>query len=455
MVLLTKKIVNPIGRWVLITGCDSGFGFLSTISLLDQGFGVISACLTEQGRDNLKEASGNNSRLHSIQCDVTNSKQVEDLIDTTKKITDNELWALVNNAGVACPCRIDFLNLDDFRRVFEVNFFAAVNLTQHCIPMLKNSRGRIVNISSTCGFFAMAGNSPYNASKFAIEGFSDTIRRDLHVWGINISIIQPGNMCTAISKNYYRTMEQIFENSPESIQKQYGIENLKKYCEEREKILHKISQDPQLVITDILHAIKSKRPKIRYRPGTWAKYIFPFMNSLRNRRSDMILRLIDEIPPSLLLKNRGQFTLELYEKFPGTPEEVWDAWLEYLWIQGADIIVPRIESKGDIHGAGCNRLMPFYKNWGIREGITDADYPRKLFYKVLNPSAFTFPVRAHNGMVRFIPDENGNTIIKWVINFTPMFMSRLFVVAFTKVMIKKILTNLKVHLENISKSSSL
>lgn len=449
----SRRSINPIGRWVLISGCDSGFGFHSSLNLIEHGFGVISACLTQDGRDKLVKASGNNPNLHAFQCDVTNTQQVNELVESVQEITDNELWAVINNAGIVVTGNIDYLELQDFRDVMEVNYFAAVNLIIKCIPMLKTSRGRIINISSSCGFLAMPSNAPYNSSKFGFRGLSDTIRRDLRSWGINVSIIEPGTMKTPFIESYYSLMLEKLKKAPEDIQEQYGINSMEQHCLKASKRMKKIAENPKKVIGDIYHAVSSKRPKYQYRPGFWAKFILPSLNKLPYRSSDKALAQTGSVLPQSI-KNRGKVKIEIYQSYDASVEELWTKWLDYAWIQNAGLKMRiKIEDKGDKYGKGCTRFVPFYKNWGIREGITSVDYPKKLYYKVMNPGWTTFPVNVHKGTVRFISNNNKNnddknhSYIKWAVEFTPKPIFRLFIKGFLQSMIKKYLKRLKIYLE--------
>ena len=443
--------VNPNCRWVLITGCDSGFGFLSSLYLVKKGFGVISACLTQEGVDHLTRLREEYPQLHAFLCDVTNLDQIHNLIEHVKLVADNNLWGLINNAGIVIPGCVDFLQLADYRKVMEVNFFAAVKLTQECLPLLKRSRGRIVNLSSTCGFVAMPANSPYNSSKFALEGFSDTLRRELKIWGIKVSIIEPAVMRTSISSEYYSLMKKKFLESPISIQEEYGKDTFEAFCETNEKFISRITEKPDVVVKDIFHAISSKRPKHRYRSGFFSKALFVPLHLSPSSYTDWVLNITQKPPLPQAIRSRGKYLLEVYETYPDPPNVVWSCWLDYLWKNGAELLTqPRIEKKGDENGKDCVRFIPFFKNHGIREGIISTDYPHKLNYTVMNPSWTTFPVNYHYGTVRFIPCKPNNTTIQWLVEYTPKILCRVFVPSFLRIIIKKYLKKLKSYMGNNS-----
>ena len=106
-----KSDVIPYARWVVITGCDSGFGFQTCLALAARGFGIIAACLTPQGQSQLRETVGNNPRVEAIVCDVTHPEMVCQFVERIRNICPDQLWGLVNNAGITIPGYIDYLTL--------------------------------------------------------------------------------------------------------------------------------------------------------------------------------------------------------------------------------------------------------------------------------------------------------------------------------------------------------
>lgn len=188
-----KSKVVPANNVVVITGCDSGFGEMTAIKLSKMGFHVVAACLTTKGVAKMK-----NVAALTIQCDITKEKDVEELTAATTKYIESKglrLWGLVNNAGIAVGRCLDWMTMDLYRKVMDVNFFGHVHVTKCFLPLLKHSKNsRIVNLSSMAGLNGMGGLSAYCASKFAMEAFMKSLRDEMRAWNIHVSNINPGFM---------------------------------------------------------------------------------------------------------------------------------------------------------------------------------------------------------------------------------------------------------------------
>ena len=186
--------INPKICVVIITGCDSGFGLATALKLTSQGYLVISTCMTKDGIDRLR-----NVVEVVIYCDVTNEENVQALYKETneylQKHKGTELWTLVNNAGVIANGYVDWMSMDIFRNVMEVNYFAPIRLVKQFLPLLKRSRGsRIINICSVAGMNSSALLGPYAGSKHALEGIGKSMREELAPWNIHVCHINPGVM---------------------------------------------------------------------------------------------------------------------------------------------------------------------------------------------------------------------------------------------------------------------
>ena len=134
----------------------------------------------------------------AVICDITKPKEVVNLVEETEKICQEhnaKLWAVINNAGIAIGGPLDWIDLDIYRRVMEVNFFGHVNITKHMLPLLKQTKhSRVINLSSIAGQGCSANLSAYGASKHAMEGFMKSARHELAPWNIHVSNINPGFM---------------------------------------------------------------------------------------------------------------------------------------------------------------------------------------------------------------------------------------------------------------------
>jgi NAD(P)-dependent dehydrogenase (short-subunit alcohol dehydrogenase family) len=180
---------------VLITGASTGIGEACAIYLAVRGWQVFAGVRKEADAVRLGAAAN----VTPVILDVTKPEHIANAVNLIRAKTGSEgLQGLVNNAGVAVTGPLEFLPISDFRRQMDVNFFGLVELTQACLPLLRVGKGRVVNISSIGGRIVAPFLTPYSASKFALEAFSDGLRRELRPWKIHVASIQAGSIDTPI-----------------------------------------------------------------------------------------------------------------------------------------------------------------------------------------------------------------------------------------------------------------
>jgi short-subunit dehydrogenase len=185
-----------MAQTILITGTSTGIGYGTTKIFVKAGYKVIATVRNTIDADRLKNELGDN--IYPVLCDVTIPEQVAKLPDYVKKISENGLLdCLINNAGIEKVDPVEYQSLDDIRAQFEVNFFGLIAVTKTLLPLLgtdiaKKHIGRIFNISSVGGVLALPFLSGYAATKFALEGYSHSLRRELQLFGIKVIIIGPG-----------------------------------------------------------------------------------------------------------------------------------------------------------------------------------------------------------------------------------------------------------------------
>lgn len=189
-------------KTILITGCSTGFGRVTTLHLLKRGWRVLATVRKEEDKQNLlKEASEQSSsdRLSVFLCDVTNDDQVKAL---GKSVADSvpQLDALLNNAGTSYPMPIELLPLSHLRAQLEINVVAHVAVTQAVTPLIRKAKGTIINVTSVSGKISYPNLGAYAASKYALEAISDALRIEVAPFGVKVVVVEPGASATPIWK---------------------------------------------------------------------------------------------------------------------------------------------------------------------------------------------------------------------------------------------------------------
>lgn len=258
---------------LLITGCSSGIGACVAKGLHARGYRVFASVRNPEDCAALHAVG-----IESLVLDYDDPASIDCAVNHVFEKTGGTLYALFNNGAYGQPGACEDLSRDALRKQFETNVFGWIELTNRVIPIMrKQGYGRIIQNSSILGFAAMQMRGAYNASKFAIEGFSDTLRLELHGSGIHISLIEPGPISSAFRANAYRAFREniVTDNSVHQAHYQNMIERFK-----TQGNVMPFTLPPEAVLKRVIHALESKRPKIRY-PVTvptvffaWAKRLF-------------------------------------------------------------------------------------------------------------------------------------------------------------------------------------
>ncbi|XDA82900.1 hypothetical protein R6Z07M_012751 [Ovis aries] len=212
---------------VLITGCDSGFGHGLAKYLDELGFTVFAGVLDEQGSGAEELRRTCSKHLSVLQLNITNTQEIQEAYSKVKeKVQNKGLWAVINNAGVlGLPTDGELIPMTEYKRCMAVNFFGAVEVTKAFLPLLRKSKGRLVNISSMAGGVPMQKMAAYGSSKAALIMFSSILRQELSKWGVKVSVIQPGGFKTNISgtSQMWETLERtVLDNLSPEVQEDYG-----------------------------------------------------------------------------------------------------------------------------------------------------------------------------------------------------------------------------------------
>jgi NAD(P)-dependent dehydrogenase (short-subunit alcohol dehydrogenase family) len=306
---LPKRRISLKGKTVVITGCDTGFGAGVVAALVDEGASVISLCYTSQGVDR----TINSGVKSSLLVDLSDEKQLSGAASEIIKLLKGEdLFAVVHNAGTVTAGMIDFMPMENYRRVMEVNFFAVVALNAHLLPLLKErtndgSKKRVIIVSSVDGLVSLPGNAPYDASKFAVEAYADALRIEQSFWDIKVSVINPSTMKTPLALGFFETEKQTYEraltmdkNPSARWKKEWPKSWLDAHIETNSKGLEQIAQDPKIVIKDMVDSLTSAEPEFRYLSGTAAKTLFWFLWVAPEWLSFSIKKATIAPPPSVI-----------------------------------------------------------------------------------------------------------------------------------------------------------
>ncbi|KAM3935243.1 retinol dehydrogenase 7-like [Leptodactylus fuscus] len=283
---------NLTGKYVFITGCDSGFGNLLARNLDNRGINVLAACLTERGAENLKKETS--SRVHTVILDVTSTQSVCAAVKWASAIVgDKGLWGIVNNAGISLPCSpTEWMTKEDFFKTINVNLLGVVDVTIHFLPLIRKARGRVVNVASIAGRMTISPGG-YCLSKYGVESFSDCLRREMKPFGVKVCIIEPGVFDTQITcvELLKKGMKTSWDNSSEEVRKSYGEKYYQQSLDFLDNVPAMCNKNLSLVTDCMEHALTAVHPWTRYSAGWDAKLIYLPLSYLPTVVTDYILTI--------------------------------------------------------------------------------------------------------------------------------------------------------------------
>jgi NAD(P)-dependent dehydrogenase (short-subunit alcohol dehydrogenase family) len=250
---------------VLITGTSTGFGRVATELLAARGWRVFATMRDLARKEPLERALKDamlSERVTFVQLDVTDPSSIEAAAKSVLAETGNTLDAVVHNAGVAVAGVLEDLPEAEIRRVMETNFFGVLRLTRELLPIFREQRrGRIVLVSSQAALAGQPGNSMYAASKWALEGWAESLAYEVDPFGIDVIVIEPGPYRTQIWKNTLWV-------EPETSAYRSWLRKLHQAADWHEA---RTTRDPMEVAVAIANALETPRPRFRYQVGFFAK----------------------------------------------------------------------------------------------------------------------------------------------------------------------------------------
>jgi NAD(P)-dependent dehydrogenase (short-subunit alcohol dehydrogenase family) len=261
---------------VLITGAGRGIGRAAVLRMADAGWDVYAGVRRA-------EDAPEGDRVTPVVLDVTDAEQLAALDGALPERLD----AVVNNAGVVVSGPVEGLDLDDLRRQLDVNVTAQVAVTQAVLPRLRESRGRVLFVSSVSGRVASPLTGAYNASKFAIEGIADALRMELRPWGIAVVLIEPGSVDTDLWRNAQDTASEA-----EAAMRPEHRELYAEHLAGMRKAITRIQKQAgpvDKVAGAIEQALTADRPRARYLVGPDARVQVAMRAALPTRGLDAVI----------------------------------------------------------------------------------------------------------------------------------------------------------------------
>lgn len=256
-------------KYILITGCSSGIGRCVVDGLKAKNYKVIATARKQEDIESLKKHG-----FETVLLDLLNSKSIHSAAETVLKITNGQLYGLVNNGAYGLTGAVEDLPIQALRDQFETNVLGTQELTNLLIPSLrKNNSGRIIQISSVLGFVTMKYRGAYCASKYALESLSDAMRYELSDTNIKVSLIEPGPIKSEFRNNVVANFNKVIDKDNSVHADAYN----KMESQAGNKVPFTLG--PEAVLKKVIHALESENPKARYYV-TFPTYLFAFLKRI-------------------------------------------------------------------------------------------------------------------------------------------------------------------------------
>lgn len=262
---------------ILITGCSSGIGFDTVFALQKRGHRVVASC---RSLDDVQKLT--NMGVETLHLDVNDSVSIQTAFTQLLNSTAGQLDVLINNAGYGQAGALEDVSRNALRQQFETNVFGLMELTNLAIPVMRRQgQGRIINISSVLGVISMPFRGAYNASKYAVEGLSDTLRLELKASNIKVITVEPGPIESRFRDNSVDGSLKNIDTSHSHFKKQYDT-MLTSYKQAKSK--SRFTKKPEAVINKLIHAIEATNPRAKY-PVTFPSHAFIFLKRILTTKS--------------------------------------------------------------------------------------------------------------------------------------------------------------------------
>ena len=244
-------------RNVLVTGCSGGIGLCVARGLRERGYRVYATARKAEDLDRLRREG-----LEAVRLDLDDSASIRAAVEEVLEKGGSRLYGLFNNAGWGQSGAVEDLSREVLRAQFETNVFGTVELTNRLIPTLRaQGQGRIINVSSVLGLVTLPYRGAYSATKFALEALTDSLRQELTGSGVHVSLIEPGPILSGFRKSALRAFRahidierSVHREAYRSLERRLSAHSPTKPLTGR----------PEAVLRKAVHALESRRPRIRY-----------------------------------------------------------------------------------------------------------------------------------------------------------------------------------------------
>ncbi|MER5888598.1 SDR family oxidoreductase [Streptomyces sp. NPDC001941] len=265
-----------------MTGASTGMGAATARELARRGFHVLAGVRRDSDGDKLRAAN-----IEPVILDITEPDHIAALVARVDADPRGRaLRALVNNAGIPGAGPVELVPVDEWRRLFEVNVFGHIAVTQALLPALVRSRGRVVNITSMSGKLSMAGYGPYAGSKFAMEAVSDALRNELAPTGVRVVVVEPGGVKTEMAGHGSSGLQRLDERMTEDQRSRYG--GLMRALPSHIAAFTKAGVTSDVAARKIARAVTDPKPRTRYTIGTTAAFLVRAARVLPDRVLDRL-----------------------------------------------------------------------------------------------------------------------------------------------------------------------
>jgi short-subunit dehydrogenase len=243
---------------ILITGASTGIGRECTLELSKQGYKIYAGVRKQEDFDALNSIGS--EYIYPIILDVCKEDDTQEAFKILSKDNDCPLFGLINNAGIGISGMIEVTPVEELIKLFEVNIIGLHRVTKAMLPLIRKSKGRIINIGSSSSFFSGPGLGIYASSKFAVRAYNDSLRMEMKSHGVKVSLVAPGPIESEIWDKSKAYKEYLRSKTDPELLKTYEM-----FVKAGDKILDKIKPIPAIhVVKAVLHGLTAKKPKYVY-----------------------------------------------------------------------------------------------------------------------------------------------------------------------------------------------